>query len=187
VISALKTAGVDEKNIVDAGGSVGHLNWTSKKQLSHKLQIEDKDMQVFANAMASVEQVFTDAKAGFFSGVSCDFSFNVDEPVYSRTEVANEQALRDAVAAATRKATLLAEAASLQLGPIDQIEELGRTPRRPSLSHHHAYEPTDFDEYFSADGMGMLAEESFVDYAPVSPKQLKRIVQLRVRFRIGHA
>lgn len=183
VISALKSAGVSESDIKDTGGSIGHSNWSSKKQLSHELQIEHKDMQVFAKAMAAVENVFTNSQPGYFSGISSDFSFTVKEPVYGKAEQANEQALKDAVSHATRKAELLAEAASCKLGPIEQITELVRLPR--PRSNFDPEDPMDFDEHVAVDLC--LAEDSFVDYTPVSPRETTRIIRVRVRFGVSHA
>jgi len=185
VIAALASAGIDPSDIQDAGGSIGHSNWSSKKQLAHELQIENKDMQVFAQAMASVEQVFTAEKSGFFSGVSADFSFTVDEPRYAKTEEANEQALKDAISNATRKARLLTDAAGVELGQVDRITELNR-PMRPRSSIYEPEDPTDFDEHLAMRGLA-CAEDPFVDYTPVSPKQTTGVVQVRLRFRIEHA
>ena len=136
--------------------------------------------------MAAVEQVFTNAKTGFFLGISSDFSFTVDEPVYAKNAEANEQALKDAVGLATRKATLLADAASVRLGAIDQLTELVRTPRRRSIYEHE--DPMDFDEHLGvvAPLYDLAADDSFVDYTPVSPKETTRIVQVRVRFGVSH-
>ena len=41
----------------------------------------------------------------------------------------------------------------------------------------------DFDEHLAVNASEMLSD-SFVDYTPVSPKETRRIVQLRVRFAI---
>lgn len=59
VISALKSAGIADEHIEEAGGSIDHSSWSAKKRLSHELRIKHEDMQVFANAMVAVEQMFS--------------------------------------------------------------------------------------------------------------------------------
>jgi len=183
VINALKSVGVDEGGIEDSGAAIGHSSWSGKKQLAHELRIVHKEMQVFANAMAAVEQVFIAEKPKILSGVKCDFFFTVDEPVYGEIEGAKEQALRDAIANARQKATLYAESASVQLGPVEQITEILPPAKRRREDRYE--DLLDFDQGALGSGLYELGvDDSFVDYTEVSPRESSRIVQARVRFSL---
>lgn len=185
VIDALKASGLSDAEITDAGGSIGHSRWSSKKQMQHEFKVTSEHMNVFAKAMTAVEDVFSNAKPGLMSGISNDFSFTIDEPVYAKNENATENAHREAVADATRKAVILAESAIVSLGPVVRIEELAR-PYQTTTSYR-INGPMDFDLNVGNALFELRDPSDFAaeDYTSVSPKQIIRLVQIRVRFGIN--
>lgn len=183
VIQAIKSVGVSESSITDGGCSVGHSTWSSNKQLTHELSLETQDTQIFVRAMSAIEQVFTEARTSYFSGTQNDFSFAETEPVYSKTEEANELAIREAVKNAIAKAHIIAEQAGLQLGHIMAVSELAR-PRRKVSSYFgtESEDPMDFDAHLQVKGRGYSADTPFPVYTEVAPRQTTGMVELRVRF-----
>lgn len=185
VIQAVKTAGIADDCLTDAGCSVGHSTWSSKKQLTHKLTVQSKEAQTFANAMAAVEQVFAEARTMFFSGTTNDFSFVENEPTYARTEEANENALRDAMVNATAKASILAEQAGFRIASVLAVTELMRPQRRRSTMYEgDSDDPMDFDAHLAIRGYDLESVDALPRFSEVAPRQTTGMVQLRVRFSV---
>lgn len=180
VVAALVAAGIVESLIQDGGCSVGHSTWSSKKQLKQLLCIQSKQVETIAKAMAGVENVFRAARTGYFSGIENDFSFVEDDPLYARTEEANELALREAVRNAFAKATALAEQSRLTLGTVTSIAEIPRPLRQSSEYRTNFEDPLDFDSHL----IGRGYDTQLVDptFTPVAPRQTTGMVQVRVRF-----
>ena len=184
VIQAIKAAGIADDCVTDAGCSVGHSTWSSKKQLTHKLSIQSKETQTFANAMAAVEQVFAAARTGYFSGTTNDFSFVEAEPIYARTEEANELAIREAMKNAAAKAAIIADQAGLSVGPVMAVIELVRPRRKTSHYDNEVDDPMDFDAHLAIRGYDMESISAGPSFSEVAPRQTTGMVQLRVRFGV---
>lgn len=179
VLEALRRVGADDSRIEDAGGHIGHSNYSGRKQVVHELKVRDPDMAVLARAMVAIENVFAGLKRGFLSGVSQDFTFTLDSPQYGRTEEALESALQRAMDDATRKASVLAERAGANIGGATTIVELADRlrPRDPERSAN----PGDFDAYGLCSFQ--LSDNSHgMEYTQVTPPTITGAIQLRVRF-----
>ncbi len=184
VIAALRSAGIEESLIEEGGCSVEHSTWSSKKHLTHILRIQSKEVDRFAGAMAAVENVFREARTGFFSGIENDFSFVENEPLFAKTEEANEMALREAVRNASRKAAILAEQAGLTLGTVVSISEVPRPPRQASENRTAMEDLLDLDDDMYLGGRGYSAPSEQLSYTPVTPRQTTGMVQVRVCFSV---
>jgi hypothetical protein len=187
VITALRSAGIEEALIEDGGCSVEHSTWSSKKHLTHILRIQSKEVDRFAGAMAAVENVFREARTGFFSGIENDFSFVENEPVFAKTEEANELALREAIRNATSKGAILAEQAGLTLGTVVSISEIPRPPRQASEHRTSMEDLLDLDDDTYVGGRGYSVEPERLAYTPVTPRQTTGMVQVRVSFSAAPA
>lgn len=187
-INALESVGIGIDDITDGGSSIGRSHWSSKKRFDHTLSIRSTDIEVLTRAMAAVGKVFEDAKTGMFSGIECGFTFEEDEPVYARTEDANEAALREAVINATGKAAILASQSGLVLGPVVSIREIERIPRRRITDYGSKVEdPLDFDAHLSVRIRGYDAGSVPMMYTRVTPRQTTGMLQLRVVFSVRPA
>ena len=185
VIQAIKAAGIADDCVTDAGCSVGHSTWSSKKQLTHKLSIQSKETQTFANAMAAVEQVFAAARTGYFSGTTNDFSFVEAEPIYAKTEEANELAIREAIKNAAAKAAIIADQAALSVGSVISVIELVRPPRRKTSPYDNEVDdPMDFDAHLRIRGYDMASFDAGPRFSEVAPRKTTGMIQLRVRFGV---
>jgi hypothetical protein len=188
VIQALKSVGVAESSITDGGCSLGHSTWSSNKQLTHELSIQTQETQIFVSAMSAIEQVFTEARTGYFSGTQNEFSFKETDPIYAKTEEANELAIREAIKNAVGKAHIIAEQAGLELGSIVAVNELIRPRRKLSTPFGAELEdPMDFDAHLAVRGRGYSMDSDSFDqiYTEVAPRKTTGIVELRVRFSIA--
>lgn len=181
VIQVLKSVGIAESDMTDAGGSVNHSTWSSKKQITHKICIQSREPQTFASAMGAVEKVFAEARTGFFSATASDFSFVEDAAVYTDQEEAHQAALREAMQHAAAKAAVIAEEGGLGVDSVMAVTEVVQAPKR-RYATYESYDDDlmDFNAY-SAPGYDLAAPSS-PEFLKIAPRYTTGLVQLRVRF-----
>ena len=183
VMSALTESGIADDDIEEGGGHVTQSSWSSSKTVVHSLQVSNAEMSVLVQAMANVEHVFATLKHRWFSGVKRDFSFSVPTPEFADDPNAAEKALKNAVANARVKATILAEEAGVKLGKLLAIVEEQRP--KPQATYAQQLHGTDdlFDEAIDVQFCEMSSPEPpAINYSAAATRQGTARAYFRVRF-----